>query len=221
MKGVIFIAPPAAGKGTLSKYLVTHHGFRHISVGNLFRERAKQNDEEGKILSEALKTGQLIDDERLFSMINSELLTVKKGEKIILDGLPRTLQQAEKLDIILRDLNVSELLVIHINVEKEILKLRMTGRRICPKCQNTYNIYSEKFKPNKLDICDSCTSSLIKREDDTEKSFEVRYEIYKKNSEPIVSYYKNQNCLYELDFNNEDHEIALKELDRIVSAFVD
>lgn len=221
MKGVIFIAPPAAGKGTLSKYLVTHHHFRHISVGNLFRERAKQNDEEGKYLSESLKTGKLIDDERLFSMIKEELRTVKKGEKIILDGVPRTLQQAEKLDIILRDLNVSDFLVIHINIEKEVLKLRMTGRRICSKCQNTYNIYSEKFKPHKLDTCDTCGSSLIERADDTEDSFKVRYEIYEENSKSIIAYYKKKHRLYEIDLTNEDHTDTLKEIDRIVGAFVD
>lgn len=221
MKGVIFIAPPAAGKGTLSKYLVTHHGFKHISIGNLFRERAKKNDEEGAFLKASLKSGKLIDDERLFFLLKEALSSVKKDEKIILDGVPRTLQQAEKLDIILRDLNVSDLRVIHINVEKEILKLRLIGRRICPKCQNTYNIYSEKFKPHKLDTCDECGSPLISRVDDTEDSFKVRYEIYKQNSEEIVAYYKKQNCLFELDFTNEDHESALKELDKIVGAFVD
>lgn len=221
MKGVIFIAPPAAGKGTLSKYLVTHHGFKHISVGNLFRERAKQKDEEGEFLSKALKTGTLIDDTRLFSIVKKALSSVKKGEKIILDGVPRTLQQAEKLDIILRDLNFSDFLVININVEKEILKLRMIGRRICPNCQNTYNIYSEKFKPHKDNTCDACESSLIKREDDTEESFKVRYEIYQKNSSQMIEYYQEKDCLYQIDFTNENHEEALKELDRIVGAFVD
>jgi adenylate kinase len=221
VKGVIFIAPPAAGKGTLSKYLVTHHGFRHISIGNLFRKRANQKDEEGLVLTKALKTGKLIDDERLFKLLIEELQTIKKGEKIILDGIPRTLQQAQKLDIILRDLNVSDFVVIHIKIDKEILKLRMTGRRICPKCQSTFNIYSEKFKPHKENTCDSCTSSLIKREDDTEDSFKVRYEIYKKNSEPIIHYYKNQHRLYEIDLTNEDQTDTLKELDRIVGAFVD
>lgn len=221
MKGVIFIAPPAAGKGTLSKYLVTHHGFKHISIGNLFRERAKIQDEEGILLSKSLQKGELIDDERLFSLIKETLKKEKKDEKIILDGVPRTLQQALKLDIILRDLNFSDYVVIHIKLDEEVLKYRMIGRRICENCQSTYNIYSEKFKPHKENTCDTCNSPLVSREDDNEESFKVRYQIYQKNSEPIVKYYKEKNCLYEIDFTSEEHGYALKELDRIVGAFVD
>jgi len=216
VKNIIFIAPPAAGKGTLSEFLVKEYGYQHISTGALFREKIKIQDEEAKELEKMIQAGHLIDDKRLFSLLQNKLKTLSKNENFILDGVPRTLQQAHILDIILRDLGFSDYIVIYVHMEKETLKKRMTGRRICSSCQSTYNIYFEKFKPHKENTCDICGNSLIQRVDDNEDSFNVRYTIFQNNNEPIIKYYQDQNRLWKL--NNEDEDISrtLKELQRIV-----
>ncbi len=220
MKNIIFLAPPAAGKGTISNFLKETYGYQHISSGKIFRERIKQNENQEGELNEIIKSGKLVNDELLFRCIKEKLQIISKEKYFILDGVPRTLQQAKFLDIILRDLGFLDYIVINIKVKKEILHLRFTGRRICPNCQKTYNIFFEKFKPHKKLTCDDCGLLLKERVDDTEESFRVRYETFVKNNEEIVKYYKEKNCLYELDYNDDD-QATLKEIQRIVGAFVD
>ncbi len=221
MKSVIFIAPPAAGKGTLSEYLEEKFHYIHISTGALFRERSQINDEEGRELKEILASGQLVDDERTTRILKEKLNHMSKEKAFILDGYPRNINQAKNLDNILKDLNFSDYIVIYIHISEEILKKRMIGRRTCKKCQSTYNIYFDKFKPRKEDVCDKCGSNLISREEDNEKTFQVRYQIFLDHNEKLIEYYKNQNRLVEIDNSNEHHEKTLNELERIVGAKVD
>lgn len=221
MKNVIFIAPPAAGKGTMSEFLVNNYNYNHISTGDLIREKIKLQDEEGKELERIIKSGQLVDDDRIFKLLEEKLSTMSKENHFILDGVPRTLQQAKKLDIILRDLGFSDYIVIYIHIDEEILMHRMTGRRICSHCQRTYNIYFEKFKPSKENTCNFCGHELIGRADDNEESFKVRYEIFNRHNEPLIAYYKEQNRFYEIDNSKEDPKETLNELQRIVGAIVD
>lgn len=221
MKNVIFIAPPAAGKGTFSDYLEKKYNYIHVSTGDLFREKIKDGTKEAQELDEILKSGQLVDDERTFKLLKDKLITLRSSENFIIEGLPRTLQQAKVLDIILQDLNFKDYVVIYISIDSEILKKRMTGRRICADCGKTYNIYFEQFKPQKENYCDECSSNLIQRKDDNDESFKVRYGIFERNFEPIMSYYQEQNHLKTIDNSNENHTEALKELERIVGASID
>lgn len=221
MKNVIFIAPPAAGKGTLSKFLETKYSYQHISTGDLFREKILMQDEESKELKQILESGQLVDDKILFHLLEEKLKSMNTSKNFVLDGIPRTLQQAKYLDIILRDLGFSDYVVINIIVDEETLLKRITGRRNCLKCKRTYNIYFEKFKPHKELTCDLCSSPLIQRADDSINSFKVRYEIFQKNSQPIIDYYQVQNRIFEIDNTMEDHGKALKDLERIVGALID
>lgn len=221
MKNVIFIAPPAAGKGALSDYLMNKYGYTHISTGELFREKIKQSTEEGKKLEQILKSGNLVDDETTFQLLKERMLKIKKDENFILDGIPRTFQQAKLLDIVLQDLGFSDYVVIYVQVEEEILKKRMLGRRICNNCKKTYNIYFEKFKPNQENICDICKENLINRTDDNEVSFQKRYQIFLQNNKDILDYYDNKKRLAIYQNNQEQSEDSLKELQRIVGAIVD
>ncbi len=219
MKNVIFIAPPAAGKGTLSEFLEEKYGYFHISTGDLIRDKIKEQTEEGKLLEQTIQKGNLVDDETIFNLLEEKLKNLDKNHPFILDGIPRTLQQAHKLDIILRDLDFSDYLVIEINVEKEILQKRITGRRICPNCKSSYNVYFEEFKPQQESICDKCGHNLIIRSDDNESAFHIRYNTYLENNEPLLNYYKEQNKLYHVD--NVKTENAKEELQRIVGATSD
>lgn len=221
MKNVIFIAPPAAGKGTLSEYLERKYGYIHISTGELFREKIKKQDEEGKELEQIINSGQLIDDERTMNLLKQKVASLEPHQKFILDGVPRTLQQAHILDIILSDLGDSNYVAINIDVKESVLLKRIIGRRVCSKCNSTYNIYFEEFKPKKENICNQCGSSLKERTEDNEESFKVRYEIFKTNNEPIINYYKEQNRFERLDNTNNDQTETLKALERIVGATID
>lgn len=219
MKNVIFLAPPAAGKGTLSKFLENNFGYTHISTGDLFREKIASQDDEGKELEKILENGNLIDDEHLFTYLKEKLQKINQNKNFVLDGVPRTLQQARILDIILRDLGFSDYIVILIHVDKEVLQKRMTGRRFCPKCKRTYNIYFEKFKPQNEQICDNCGSILEQRKDDNIATYQTRYEIFENNIKPVIDYYKEQKKLFEIDNTEEHHQKCLKELKRIVGVF--
>ncbi len=221
MKNVIFIAPPAAGKGTLSDFLKEKYQYEHISTGDLIRDKIKQNDEEGQSLAKTIQAGHLVDDNMVFHLLEEKLSKIKQNKNFILDGIPRTLQQAMKLDIILRDLDFSDYIVIDVDVEENILKKRVTGRRICSNCKSAYNIYFEKFKPQQENLCDKCGHELEMRSDDNEETFKVRYETFKKNNEQIIEYYQNQGKLYVLDNSQEDQTNILNKLDRIVGAKVD
>ncbi len=216
MKNVIFLAPPAAGKGSFSEYLTNRLHYNHISTGELFRKRIAVQDNEGKELEQILASGKLVDDERTFRLLKDQLKSVEKDKPFILEGLPRTLDQAKTLDTILNQLNFSDYIVILINVDEDILKKRMTGRRICKSCQSIYNIYYEEFKPKQEGICNKCGSMLIQRDDDNEKSFMTRYEIFQKNNQDIINYYKENGNLYEIDNSKEDQTDALKALEKLV-----
>lgn len=208
MKSVIFLAPPAGGKGTFSDYLVKNCGYKHLSTGYILRKKAL-NDEK---LATFLKSGNLVDDETIMDIIREELEILDKNMPFILDGVPRTLQQAEKLDIILTGLKKSDVEVIFIDVEESILKDRVIGRRTCSKCHRTYNINIKEFKPSVNDFCDDCNIPLILREDDNEESFKVRYNTYLESTIPVVAYYKKKGCLTVLPNNEVDQTKALKNL---------
>lgn len=221
MKNIIFIAPPVAGKGTFSDYLEKKYHYIHISMGDLIREKIKEKTLESQRLNDIIKSGQLLDDNIIFDLLRNKLKTLKKTDNFIMEGIPRNLHQAEILDIILHDFSFDNYLVVEITNDLEILKKRMIGRRICTNCGKIYNLYFDKYKPKNGDSCDVCSKKLIARNDDNEKSFKVRYDIFKKNFEPIKEYYHKDQRFKTIDNSSEDHTESLKELDRIVGAKFD
>lgn len=208
MKNIIFLAPPVAGKGTFSNYLVQNFGYRQISTGNILREKAT-NDVK---LAEYLKTGNLVDDETIIEIVSEKLQNHPKNIPFILDGVPRTLHQAKKLDIIMHGLNISNVVVVYIDVEKEILIDRVVGRMICPKCHRTYNINQNEFKPKVENVCDVCSINLEKRTDDTLESFMIRYNTFLERTYPIISYYREKGCLRVLENNQVDQTKSFEQL---------
>lgn len=204
--GVIFIAPPAAGKGTISKFLESHYGYKHLSTGDLLRNISKQNTMLGKNIANLLENGEFIPDEVIFTLIKKELDELK-GKPFILDGVPRNQKQAEYLDNMLQENNVDNYVVIHIDVDKETLKKRATGRRICSNCSTSYNIYFDGFKPKEADICDICGNKLAKRKDDAEEIFQIRFKTYLEATKPLLDYYQKKHLLYKVDASKNQEEI--------------
>ncbi len=214
MKNVIFLAPPAAGKGTFSDYLKTL-GYCHYSTGDILREKAKSDTNLANILS----SGSLVDDDTILNLIESVLKNHDKKIPFILDGIPRTLQQAKKLDIILNSLGMNHLVAVHIDVEKDILIDRVVGRRICPKCHRSYNVILDGFEPKEEGLCDDCKEPLVQRSDDNLESFEKRYQAYIESTYPIVSYYKEKGSLKVVSNNELDQTSAFEKLRGVVSEY--
>ena len=196
---IIFVAPPAAGKGTQSNLLVEKYGIAHISTGDLLREEVASGSDLGLSLKDKMASGELISDDIVLGLLKNRLMKddVKKG--FILDGYPRTLNQANTLDTMLEELNMKIDHVLYLDMDKTLAMHRALGRVSCPKCGNTYNIYEEVCKPKVDGKCDSCESDLVSRSDDNEESFNTRFDTYINNTQPLLDYYKERDLLTVID----------------------
>lgn len=215
MKNIIFIAPPAAGKGTMSDILVEKYGYKHISTGDILRSMAKGNDEFGKNLSKLLSTGNLVPDEIVYESLKRRLLMNDLDEGFILDGFPRNIEQAREYSKILQEIKKDLGVVIYLDTPREILEKRITGRRICPKCGRAYNILTGVNAPRVDDTCDKCGEKLYQRNDDNLESFNTRYETFLEYTYPLVDYYEKEKVLYRVTSMDVDN--TMKEIEAIIN----
>ena len=151
----MFIAPPAAGKGTQAEMVVEKYGIPHISTGDILRDISKEDSEIGKYVYETLANGELVKDEITYQLIEDRLGKDDCKNGYIIDGFPRNIAQAHEYDKILKNLNYEVGNVIFINVDKKTLEKRITGRRICENCKTIYNINDEKSSPKVESVCRS------------------------------------------------------------------
>ena len=200
MKNIIFIAPPAAGKGTQSDLLVKKYGYTHISTGDLLRSEIAKQSEIGKNIKELMDSGNLISDEIVSKLLKDKLSSL--DGPFILDGYPRNLTQIGMLDKILKEINKKIDLVIYLDVPYDILMNRVLLRLSCPKCSRSY--HKINLKPKKEWICDDCQVELVSRSDDTEETFKNRYQTYIDNTSPLLNYYKEKNMLEIIDSTDLD-----------------
>lgn len=214
MKNVIFIAPPAAGKGTCSEYLIKNLGYEHLSTGDLLREEIASGSDLGKKIDSIISKGNLVDDEFMIKLVQGKLESLDSNQHFILEGFPRTIVQAEKLDNMFQDLNITNVVVIFLDVDFDLALKRTLGRINCPKCKRSYNLYFEEKKPMKDNICDDCNIELIKRNDDNEESFKVRFDSYMKDANLIIEHYKNLGILKSVKATDLDK--MLKEVAEVV-----
>ena len=203
---VIFIAPPAAGKGTQSSLLVDNYGLAHISTGDLLRDEVSSGSELGLSLKDKMASGELISDDIVLGLLKNRLMQddIKKG--FILDGYPRNLNQAHELDNVLEELNMKIDHVLYLDMDKTLAMHRALGRVSCPKCGNTYNIYEEVCKPKVDGKCDNCESDLVSRSDDNEETFNTRFDTYINNTQPLLDYYKEIGLLNVIDNSGTPEE---------------
>lgn len=216
MKNIMFVAPPAAGKGTQADLVVGKYNIPHISTGDILRNISKQDSEIGSYVYETLAAGKLVKDEITYQLIEDRLKQKDCKNGFIIDGFPRNIEQAIKYDEILNNLNMDIGNVILINIDKKTLEKRITGRRICEDCQSIFNINDEASAPQVDSVCDNCGGRLYQRNDDNLEAFETRYKMYLEKTEPIIKYYKEKNVLYEVD-GNDTVENVFKKIDKIIS----
>lgn len=211
MKNIIFIAPPAAGKGTQSDLLVSRYGYVHISTGDLLRAEVASGSELGLQLKELMSAGKLVSSEIVNSLLTKALSETDKP--IILDGYPRNMEQVPCLEEILNKIGKSIDVVINLEVPYDLLVQRATGRLSCQKCSHTFNKY---FAKPKVDgICDVCGGELISRSDDNEETFKVRYETYLDNTKPLLDYYKDKGLLVNIDKISNPEE-TFTEIEKVI-----
>lgn len=210
MKNIIFIAPPAAGKGTQSAILEKKYNLPHISTGDILREEAKKDTELGGYIREILGSGNLVKDDITYNLLTKRLSEPDCQNGYVLDGFPRNIEQAYKYDEILKKLNQELGYVIKLDIPLETLEKRITGRRICSDCKTVYNINSEEEKPKQESICDKCGGRLYQRNDDNITSFKNRYKVYIEKTKPLLDYYKEKGILYVINGDDSVESIANK-----------
>jgi len=193
MKSVIFIAPPAAGKGTQSANLKAK-GYVHISTGDMLREEISKESEIGLLVNDIMQSGKLVSDEIVFDLITNKLSNL--NSPFILDGFPRTLKQAELLNELFNNLDIDNYEVIYLDLPMEDAIKRALGRLTCSKCGASYNKYYSELAPKKIGICDKCGNELNIRSDDNEESFKVRFNTFITNTDPIKEFYSNKGKLH-------------------------
>lgn len=210
MKSIIFIAPPAAGKGTQSAIIEKKYNLPHISTGDILREESKKDTELGRYIAEVLSNGGLVKDEITYELLTNRLSKEDCKNGYVLDGFPRNIEQAYKYDEILKNLNQKLGYVIMLDISKEILEKRITGRRICQECGAVYNINSPKEMPQVESTCDKCKGRLYQRNDDNITSFNNRYELYIEKTKPLLDYYKEKGILYVISGNDTVERVSNK-----------
>lgn len=193
MQIYIFLGAPGAGKGSVAKMLVDHAKLTHVSTGDLFRKNISEKTELGKKASEYIEKGLLVPDELTCDMVEDRIVEEDCKQGFILDGFPRNLKQAEVLQEMFDRHNMELTSTVLLHVDEEILVERLSGRRVCTNCGESYNL---AFKmPAKEGVCDRCGGEVIQRPDDTEETVRQRLHTYHEQTEPLIDYYKKQDKL--------------------------
>jgi len=191
---LVFLGPPGAGKGTQAKLLSQRMGFLHLSTGDLLREAVKNQTPLGKKAKEYMDRGELVPDELIVQLIEE---TMPKDGNVILDGFPRTVNQALALEEMLRVKGEKILKVLFFDVPDEVIVDRLSGRRVCSKCGAVYHV---KYNPPKAEgVCDLCGGTLVQRDDDKEEVVRKRLEVYRKQTQPLIEFYQERGIIYKLD----------------------
>ena len=197
MLRAVLLGPPGAGKGTQAVRLVEKYEIPHISTGDIFRKNIKEGTELGKKAQEYMNAGALVPDELVVDLVKDRLQQDDCKNGFLLDGFPRTIFQAEKLDEFLSESNLKMDIVINLKVEKEALIKRLTGRRVCKDCGASYHIVN--IPPKKEGVCDICGGELIQRKDDNIETVENRINVYEEQTAPLIGYYKEAGSLVDFD----------------------
>ena len=201
MLRTILLGPPGAGKGTQAVKIVEKYNIPHISTGDIFRENIKNKTELGNRAKAYMDRGELVPDELVVEIATDRLTKDDCKNGFLLDGFPRTIFQAEKLDEFLTKRGEKIDKVINIDVEKDALVKRITGRRVCKSCGASYHVVN--IPPKKEGVCDSCSGELIQRADDTEETVLNRIDVYNKQTKPLVDYYDKAGVIINIDGNKD------------------
>lgn len=208
---ILIMGPAGAGKGTMSERILKQFDIPHISTGDMLRENVKASTELGKEAERYMNAGKLVPDEVINAMVGVRLAEPDCQKGYLLDGYPRTVVQAQELDKMTAKLNKPVEAVIVLEVGFDVLKDRITGRRICKKCGAIYHV---KNHPSKVPgICDVCGSPLVQRKDDTVEQLTVRMDEYEKNTKPILDYYEPRGIVKRIQADASPDDVFAQVMD--------
>ena len=216
MKNIIFIAPPAAGKGTQSKLISAEYNIPHISTGDLLRNEIAASSKIGMEIKSAMARGEFVSDEVITKLLKKRLEAKDCKKGFILDGYPRNISQAKTYDNILKELNYDEGLVVFLDIDRELAMKRALSRVVCSKCGLSYNLINKEYAPLKEGICDNCGSSLKTRSDDNEESFINRFDTFMKETYPLLEYYEKKGNLLKIKVDNITTDDIFDEIKKVI-----
>lgn len=205
---LIFLGPPACGKGTQTAKLAEYLKFPHVDTGSLLRAEIKNQTEAGIEAKTYIDKGNLVPVELVSRIIKNRLSQDDCKNGYILDGFPRSLEQAEQLTLINKELDEgisSSFKAIYFDIDTSVLVERIVNRRSCSKCGEIYNLAFKK--PKKDGICDKCGGELIQRKDDTREVAQSRFDTYNRETAPLVKYYTDMGVLKTIDANGTIDEV--------------
>ncbi len=205
---IVLLGAPGAGKGTQCKRIVAKYGLLHLSSGDILRQERVAGTELGKKAQSYMDSGALVPDEVIVGMMAGAINKAPEAG-FVLDGFPRTVHQAAELDRLLKASDEKKIdVVLNLQIDEQMVAQRMTGRRSCPQCGAVYHI--ENLKPKVEGICDNDGTRLIQRPDDSLEVVMNRLKTYRRQTEPVVDYYKNKNgsTVYDIDANKDADEVS-------------
>jgi adenylate kinase len=190
---LIFLGPPGAGKGTQARALAQEWGVPQIATGEMLREAVAAGTTLGREAKRIMDTGALVPDDVIVGLIAERLREPDAARGFILDGFPRTIGQAEALNRLLKDLGQSLDAVVYFEVAEPELLRRLTGRRLCRQCQTAFHLVSAP--PARAGVCDRCGGELYQRDDDSEATARHRLDVYRRQTAPLLDYYRGRGLL--------------------------
>ena len=201
---VILLGAPGSGKGTQCKTIVEKYGLLHLSSGDILRKERAGNTDLGQKAQSYMDSGALVPDEIIIEMM-AKAISQAPEAGFILDGFPRTVNQAIELDKSLSNAGRQVDLIVNLEVDDKVVEERITGRRSCPKCGAVYHVTN--MKPKEDGVCDNDGNELVQRPDDTPEVVENRLKTYHQQTEPLVDYYKNNGNVFDVKADRDPDEV--------------
>jgi len=217
MKNIIFIAPPAAGKGTQSKLVSQEYNIPHISTGDLLREEIAKGTDLGREVKTVIDGGNLVSDEIITTLLKNRITSTDCKNGYILDGYPRNINQAKIYNDLLDELGYSKGKVIFFDIDKDRALKRTISRIICPNCGSSYSLINDELKPKKDNICDRCGHELKVRSDDTESVFINRFDTYINSTKDLIEYYEDLGILSKIKVLDKSAEEIFEEVKKVLN----
>ena len=202
---IVIMGPAGSGKGTVSSAIVEKFGVTHISTGDMFRDNIARNTALGQKAKTYMDLGKLVPDEVTIEMLADRLSQNDLTNGYLLDGFPRTLDQAKAFEVLADKLNMHIDVVLSMVLPLNLLVSRITGRRVCPHCGASYHVVNARPKVD--GICDVCGNALIQRADDTEEKLMVRLAEHDRNTAPVIAYYESKGLVKEVDASKSIDEV--------------
>jgi adenylate kinase len=193
----ILLGPPGAGKGTYSGKLIDIFKVPQISTGDILRANVKQGTELGKKAKDYMDKGALVPDSLIVEIVEDRIKAADCNNGFLLDGFPRTVEQADSLEAIFKKSGLKLDRVINIIVDRDVLFKRLTGRRMCKACGANFNVYT--LPPKVEGVCDKCGGELYQRNDDKPETIANRLDVYEKQTSPLIDYYRQKQALSDIN----------------------